>query len=209
MLTALLCLQIQAGSLTKQPTTIDVVGYESVQSALPSGEPDLRAPDNYYVCVKSHYVLVADSDRMKPDDHGDRVVHLTDVVLDSREGYAETAKAKGKFAELFTQVKPPLNRADYALHTVSTMSYGSSEQTIYPGNHYLVFRRETSVEKIETHTLGKRRITRTATVQDWGSNTTILHPGQILDPSKEQVYWCESKPEVRVALPVYGYDPIR
>src|SRR3954467_3159677 len=111
MITALVCLHAQASALTRQPLTIDTVSYQCVQKALPNGAPDLAAPDNYYIRVKSHYILFADSDSFAPDSKGTRHVKVPKQDFTTFEDYTETGDARGRLAEAFREILPPANGA--------------------------------------------------------------------------------------------------
>ena len=208
MLTALLCLQAQAATLSRQPLTIDVISYQRVLHALPNGAPDLGAPDNFYVRITSHFHVLADSDTVQPDQSGVRTLHKPAVKFEDSEWYEETGRASKELDAKFVEVKPPFNRADRKKHKTSWGSSEAQDQPVYKGNHIVVFERLTTIDSVETHTVGKRRVTRIQHKDGWGFSTTGVREGDIVDPSGERVYWCTDKSEVRVDPPVYTYEPL-
>ena len=208
MLVALLCLQAQATALSRQPLTIDVVGYQQVMHALPNGAPDLAVPDNFYVRVTSHYHVLADSDTAQPDEKGTRTLHKPGVTFEDHEWYEETGRASKELAAMFKEVTPPFNRADYKKHKTSWGSSDPQDQPIYKGNHVVIFERLTTIDKVETHTIGRRHVTRIKHSDGWGFSTTGVREGDTVDPSGERVYWSSGKTEVRVDPPVYTYEPL-
>lgn len=207
MILHLLCLQAQTDALARQPQTIDVVSYQKVQHAMPDGSPDPAAPDNFYVRIKSHYVLITDSDGHPPDETGTRTVRVPERVYFDYQSFEETGKSTPSLRQAFREVMPPSEKSQWRRHEAGKASFGSVEQRVSSCYRYFVFHRRTEIEEVETHSEGKRRLTRIARRENWGSHTTVLAKGAIFDPSKERVYWCESKPEVRIDPPVYGYIP--
>jgi hypothetical protein len=205
MFLALVCLQAQAAGLLTQPISIDVVGYQRVEHALSNGLPDPAAKDNFYVRVTSHFTLIVDSDKTEPDADGVRRIHVPKREFDSNEWYEETRPAPADLAAAFKEVFPPATRDGFKKHKVGWGSSGGAEQTVTKGYRFLVFQRVTLIEKVETHTKGKLRVTRTEKSDTVGFHSAMAAAGKVLDPSKEKVYWCDSKPEVRVDPPVYKY----
>ena len=205
MLIALLCLQAQSAALSRQPQTIDVVGYQQVMHALPNGAPDPAAKDNFFLRISSHYQVIADSDTVQPDDQGTRAFHIPEVKFEDHEWYDEVGKGPNELIAMFKEVTPPINRSDHKKHKTGWGSSGAVDQQIHKGTRCIVFERITTIDKVETHMLGKRRMTRTKHSDSCGFSTTGVREGDIVDPSKERVYWTGDKSEVRVDPPVYSY----
>lgn len=206
MLAVLLCYQAQISALTAQPIEMDVVAYHSVAKALPSGAPDLTAPDNSFVRVTQHYILVADSDRFQPDSNGNRVVHIPEVKYEGQEGYSETGPATGAFDKLFIQVKRPSSKADFKPRKTSLGQQSSLDPVIYKGNKYTNFEIKSVTETVETHTLGKRRVTRISWRDDYSFDSEITSEGKVIDPSTKPLFWGGLKPMVKVDPTVYRYN---
>lgn len=204
MVAALVCLHLH-GILTRQPATIDVVSYQAVEHALPNGAPDTKAANNYYVRIKSHYILATDSDWLTPDDKGSRRVTIPARSYEAYERYEETGKASPLLDKAFLQVGRPSNPADFLSRKVRWGARDALSQVIFKGGHLVAYDRLTTVEKIETRSFGKERVTRIQRSTDWGGDVNLGRQGDVFDPSAEKVFWSDSKPEIRVDPPVYGF----
>ncbi len=206
MITSLLLLQVQANApLTRQPVAIDVVGYQAVQKALPNGAPDLSARDNYFVKVESHFVLVLDSDRFPVEKDGKRHVHQGAFATFDREWYEENRPATGLLVNQFREVFPRANarlNIDYAGKMVS----GPTDNVVSKGNRLRSFNVYTTVTKVEIHSDKRGQVIRRSSSKSTSVMTQGGYESTIFDPSKERVYWCESKPEVRVDAPKYVFE---
>ncbi len=204
MILSLLLIQAQT-PLTRQPVSIDVTSYQAVQHALPNGAPDLAAPDNYYVRVDSHFVLVLDSNRFPVERDGKRHVHEAAYATLGQDRYEENRPAVGPVSDLFREVLPRANprlNIDWTSKEVS----GPTDNVVSKGNRLRSFRVFTTIQKVEIHSDKKGQIIRKSTQTSVGSMTQGGYENTIYDPSGERVFWCESKPEVRIDPPKYVFE---
>jgi hypothetical protein len=208
MVAGLILLQFHASTLTRQPQTVVVVGYQRVQHALPNGAPDPNAPDNFYVRVTAHWYLFGDSDSVKADASGLRLVHVPGQKVEEFESYRETATARGWLAQRFKEVRAPISSGDARPRKVAWGTFEATDQTIHQGNHFIVYRCKLVVEEVETHSDWGGPVTRIHARDSWSTVARGLHEHTFFDPATERVAWYESKPEVRVDPPVYGYVPM-
>jgi len=202
MLVALVCLQVQSSTLTKQPKTVDVVTYHQVLHSLPSGAPDPVAPDNFFMRETTHYHLLADSDWAQPDQNGTRNFLIPGKKFEGHEWYEETSKAPKALDSAFKYISEPYSRADFKKHKTS---WGSSEDQTQPINkcsHCVAYECITTTDEVETHTLGKKRVTRIKHRDAWSLAMNLVGAGTYYDPIHSM---CTGLSDARVDPPVYGY----
>jgi len=189
----------------RQPTTMEVVGYQRVQHALPDGRPDLKAPDNYYIQTRTQWYLQADSDTLPVDQSGNYQIHLPEMKATLFERYEEKGRAKGKLADAFTEIWPFAKKG--TLVERGSMTSGAMDYTRHRKQRVLHWWIRSVTTKVETHTLGKHRATRTLTSTEWSSSTQGWETGKPWIPNTDPMVTFEPGKHV-VDAPTYGYSTV-
>jgi hypothetical protein len=204
MVLALAFLATQHADLTKQPTAVELVEYRRVQNALPTGAPDPRAADNFFVRITSRYSLLADSDAINPDPDGTRQFNIPAAKIEYREWYSENKRAPKALEAAFTQVARPWNRSDFHKHKTAWGSSAAFNQPTCKGNHSVVYVCHATTEEVEVHTLGKKQFTRIHARESSSTTGNTMSEGQYWDPATNRNL-CDGKFDVRVDPPTYTY----
>lgn len=190
MLFALLGLQ-EPPALPAQPTVIEVVGYQRIQHALPNGRPDTTAPDNFYIRTKSTYFLFADSDNVPPDEAGNRNIQLPKFDIEQYEQYKFEGRETKELSAMFKEVTP-FDRNWRKAIKIGGGSLKEVDQPVGVGYRIVIFRIHTVSEKVETHTLGRRKSTRRHLQSYWSGSTNGTPNHKPFVPRIEKMVWFES-----------------
>jgi hypothetical protein len=191
---------------TQQPTTIEVVEYQRVKNALPNGAPDLAAPENFYIRATSTYYLLFDTDTLPVDQNGNRHIHVDRLEYKTFEVVSQTGHPSRKLAEKFTEV--------FALWTgkkpmvTGSGSFSGFDQDIPQGQRRVDYLVRTIVEKVETHSEGKRRTIRTSRERHWSISGGGVNGHKPFLPPMDSLVAFEAGPHVRVDPIKYGYQPV-
>ena len=199
-------IQAPAPVLARQPTTIEFTEYQRVQRPLADGTPDLRAPDNFYIRVRYTWLLLLDSDRVTPEADGTRRLHLDGFTDAYRIEYRQEGRPSKALAERFTEVRPLFNGKS-RMETGGT-TRGDFDLAVPKGQRHLDYYVHAVVEKVETHTEGRRRVTRTTREAHWSVNGGGSRAGEVMVPRLDPTVGFEPGEHVRPEAPRYGYGPV-
>jgi len=190
----------------RQPTTMEVVGYQRVQHALPDGRPDLDAPDNFYIQTRTQWFLQSDTDSLPLDQNGKYHLQLPKFEATIYERYEEKGKSSGKLGDKFIEVLPQEKKGQF--REVGKITSGGMENTGERCQRVLYWRVRSITTKVETHTIGRRRATRTLTSANWSFSSAGWPTGKTYIPDTDPKVIFESGKHVQVDTPIYGYAPV-
>ncbi len=197
---------LQSPIPTQQPATIEVVEYQRVKNALPNGAPDLSASDNFYIRARSTYFLAVDTDTLPVDQNGYRHVHTDRLSYKSFVVFNETGRPSRKLAQKFAEVLPlPTGRLPMQ---TGGGSVSGVDQDFPKSQHHVRYLVRTIVEKVETHSEGKRRATRTTRERLWGVVGVGGAEQKPLLPPMDSLVVYEAGTHVRIDPPKYGYEAV-
>ena len=187
-----------------QPTTFEVIGYQSVQHALPDGRPDPDAGDNHYIRTKTQWFLILDSNDLPVDAAGNRHVVLPALSHEEYRKTEEKGRIRGEFARRFEKVSPApkgkLGKAEF----MGKSSNGALDYE-YPASQRIQYWTiRNVVQQVETHTDGKRRATRSVSETHYGIASQGWHTDRPFVPDREP-RMSFGGPRVQVDPPTLGY----
>lgn len=208
MLAALVVPHVDDIVLDRQPTTMEVIGYQRVQHALADGTPDLKASNNFYIRTRTQWFLVLDTDTLPIDGNGNRHVKLLPQKNRTYRKIEETGRIRGKLASMFTEVGAP-DRRERGKTVVKGEDSSGGLEFDRPAKQRLLYWRVRSIaERVETHTEGRRRETRTLKETHWGVSSVGWHPGKPFIPEREPHAIFEARPHVQVDPPTFGFGAV-
>lgn len=203
----ILPVNVQAPALSQQPTTIEITEYQRVQRPLADGTPDPGAPDNFYIRIRYDWLLLLDSDRVAPDADGTRRLHMDGFKTTDRVEYRQEGRPSKALEERFTEVRPLL-KGKSSMETGGSTTRTDFDLDVPKGQRHVDYYIRALVEKVETHTEGKRRVTRTTREAHWSIYGGGGRTGEVVVPQLESTAIFEPGSHVRPLAPRYGYGPV-
>jgi len=120
--------------------------------------------------------------------------------------FNQTGRPSRKLAQQFTEVMP-LWTGKKPMVTGGG-SFSGFNQDLPQALHRVEYLMRTIVEKVETHSEGKRRTTRTTQERFWSEAGEGSYDHKPLVPRLDSLVGYEPGPHVRVDSPKYGYEPV-
>ncbi|RYG34912.1 hypothetical protein EON81_14215 [bacterium] len=208
MFAPMLLAQVPDAATGQQPTSMEVVGYQRVQHALPDGRPDPSATDNYYVRTRSQWFLMADSDTLPINDKGQH-----HIVFPER--FTREYKIDNQFGELgkgpfgiFKELNY-INPEDRGKQVKSSWGRMAGMNFFRPASQrMLLFHIRTVVDQVEIRSVGKKSAIRTSRHSHWGVSSQGWTSGKPFLPKPEPQIYYESTAGHVYEPPVYGYGQV-
>ncbi len=187
-----------------QPTTFEVVGYQSVQHALPDGRPDPDAKDNDYVRTKTQWFLILDSNDLPVDASGNRHVVLPALSYRTYRKTEEKGRIRGAFALRFERVNPAPRGKLGKARVMGSSGNGALDYEYPAGQRVMYWTVRSVVQRVETHTDGKRRATRSESETNYSIAAQGWYADRPFVPDREpRINF--GGPKVQVDAPTLGY----
>ncbi|RYG45276.1 hypothetical protein EON79_13025 [bacterium] len=208
MFAPLLLAQTSAPAVTQQPTTMELVGYQRVQHALPDGRPDPAAADNYYVRTRSQWFLITDSDTLPIDADGQRHIVFPERFTREYKIDNQIGELGGAPFTLFKELNY-VNPEDRGKRVKSSTGRMGGMNFFRPASQrMLFFYIRTVVDQVEVRSVGTKSAIRTSRHSHWGVSSHGWTSGKPFLPNPEPQVYYQSREGHVYEPPTYGYGQV-